>query len=152
MSSYLIHTHHTSQLIQMTFLTGKMFRLKEIPLPEMTQYLALSPKDKMVRQGHFKLKLTLGQYCLHRERGGYLNILVDSWSYFKSSWMNLNPWAYSRGPKMLESQLSTSNPSSLVKKWMFRWIQPCDCLFWSCTLLQTATILDVQCWFHTQQN
>lgn len=30
--------------------------------------------------------------------------------------MNSNPWAYSRGRKMLESQLNTSNPSSLVKK------------------------------------
>lgn len=56
MSSYLIHTHHRSQLIQMT---GKLFRLKKIPLPEMTQYLALSHKDIMVRQDHSKLKITL---------------------------------------------------------------------------------------------
>lgn len=74
----------------------------------MTQYLALSPTDIMDMQDHSKLKLTMGQQCLHRERGGYLNILEHSWSYFKPSSMNSKSWAYSRSPRMFKSQLSTS--------------------------------------------
>lgn len=43
MSSHQFLTHHRSQLIQMAFLPGKLFRLWEIPSLEMTNYLALSP-------------------------------------------------------------------------------------------------------------
>lgn len=58
--------------------------------------------------GPFQAQVNIGPVMPPRERGGYLKILVDSWSYFKPSSMNSNPWAYSRGPKMLKSQLSTS--------------------------------------------